>query len=224
MQRPCGPEALRQAPPLAYVMGSRPRDSIGSPPDRGVGAHAIWSGHVSAPDPRLALIKAWVFLVSESWDPTVGGPDPTQRGPRPVLGVRFVPVEVLDPALRSGPCMEGSGTFPWGSRPTVDILEDNVLLRPRGGPGAVHVVGSSAVHHATRDSRAGTVSSYCSKGYPCFKVPTVAPGPTLGEDTSLQVGPKLGWRLACRFCALADVITASPPSVTPTAMSVPATD
>jgi hypothetical protein len=44
--------------PLAYVTGSRPRGSIGSPPERGVGALAVWSGHVSAPDPCLALIKA----------------------------------------------------------------------------------------------------------------------------------------------------------------------
>jgi hypothetical protein len=84
------------------------------------------------------------------------------------------------------------------------------------------VVESGAVHHATRDSRAGTAPSYCSKGYPCFRVPTVAPEPTSGEDTSPQVGPKLDWQLACRFCAFADVITANPPSVMPTAKSVPA--
>jgi hypothetical protein len=86
------------------------------------------------------------------------------------------------------------------------------------------VVGSGAVYHATRDSPAGTVPSYCSKGYPYFRVPIVAPGPTLGEDTSLQVGPKLDWRLARRFRALADVITTNPPSVTPTTTSVPAAD
>jgi hypothetical protein len=86
------------------------------------------------------------------------------------------------------------------------------------------VVGSGVVPHAARDSLAGTTSSYCSKGYPCFRVPTVAPGPTSGEDTSLQVGPKLDWRLARRFRALADIITASPPSVTLTATSVPAAD
>jgi hypothetical protein len=34
------------------------------------------------------------------------------------------------------------------------------------------VVGSGAVHHATRDSRVNTASLYCSKGYPCFRVPT----------------------------------------------------
>jgi hypothetical protein len=42
-----------------------------------------------------------------------------------------------------------------------------------------------------RDSRVGTASLYSSKGYPSFRVPTVAPGPTSGEDASLQVGPKL---------------------------------
>jgi hypothetical protein len=34
------------------------------------------------------------------------------------------------------------------------------------------VVGSGVVHHVTRDSRVGTVSSCCSKGYLCFRVPT----------------------------------------------------
>jgi hypothetical protein len=37
----------------------------------------------------------------------------------------------------------------------------------------------------------GTASSYSSRGYPCFRVLTVAPRPTSGEDESLQVGPKL---------------------------------
>jgi hypothetical protein len=35
------------------------------------------------------------------------------------------------------------------------------------------VVGSVAVYHVTRDSRVGIASSYCSKGYPCFRVPTM---------------------------------------------------
>jgi hypothetical protein len=74
--------------PLAYVTGSRPRGSIGSPPERGAEAYAVWSGPVSAPDPRLALIKAWVFFVSKSRDPAMSGPDPTQRGPGPIPGVR----------------------------------------------------------------------------------------------------------------------------------------
>ena len=78
---------------------------------------------MSAPDPRLALIKAWVFFVPESRDPAVSGPDPTQRRPGPVLGVRFAPVEVPNLARRSGLYIQGSGTFSWGSGPTVDTLE-----------------------------------------------------------------------------------------------------
>jgi hypothetical protein len=100
-----------------------PRGSIGAPPERGAEAYAVWSGHVSAPDLRLALIKAQVFFVPESRDPTVSGPDPTQRCPGPVLGVRFAPVEVPDLSQRSGLHIQGSDTFPWGSRLTVDTLE-----------------------------------------------------------------------------------------------------
>jgi hypothetical protein len=37
----------------------------------------------------------------------------------------------------------------------------------------------------------GTAPSYCSKGYPCLWVLTVAPEPTSGEGASVQVGPKL---------------------------------
>jgi hypothetical protein len=53
----------------------------------------------------------------------MSGLDPTQRGPVPVPGVRFAPVEVLDLARRSGLYIQGSNTFPWGSEPTVDTLE-----------------------------------------------------------------------------------------------------
>jgi hypothetical protein len=109
--------------PLAYVTGSRPRGSIGSPPERGAEAYAVWSGHVSAPDPRLTLIKAWVFFGPESRDPAVSGPDPTQRGPGPVPGVQFAPAKVPDLTRRSDLYMQGFGTFPWVSGPTVDTLE-----------------------------------------------------------------------------------------------------
>jgi hypothetical protein len=66
--------------------------------------------------------------------------------------------------------------------------------------------------------------SYCSNGYPFSRVLTVAPGPASGEDTSLQVGPKLDCRLARCFCALAGEITASPPLNTPTTTPAPAAD
>jgi hypothetical protein len=69
-------------------MGSRPRGSIEASPKWGAEAYVVWSGHVLAPDPRLALIKTWVLFVPESRDPTVSGPDPTQRGPDPIRGVQ----------------------------------------------------------------------------------------------------------------------------------------
>jgi hypothetical protein len=77
--------------PLAYVTGSRPRGSIKSPPERGAEAYAVWSGHVSAPDPRLALIKAWVFIVPESRGPCCEWPGPCTGGPGPIPGVRARP-------------------------------------------------------------------------------------------------------------------------------------
>jgi hypothetical protein len=108
-------------------MGRGPRGSIGSPPERGAEAYTVWSGHVSAPDPCLALTKASELFVPQSRDPAVSGPDPTQRGPRPVPRVQFVPVEALDLARRSGPYMQGSDTFPWRCGSTVYTLEDFVF-------------------------------------------------------------------------------------------------
>jgi hypothetical protein len=76
---------------LAYVTGSWARDSIGSPPERGAEAYAIQSRHVSALDPRLALVKAWVVFVLEPRDLAVSGPKPTQGGSGPVPEVRARP-------------------------------------------------------------------------------------------------------------------------------------
>jgi hypothetical protein len=179
--------------PLAYVTCTMPRGSIGAPPERGAEAYTVRSGHVSAPDPRLALIKAWVFSVPESWDPAVSGPDPTQSGPEPILGVRFAPVEVLDLTRGPGLYIQGSNTFPWGSGLTVDTLEyiifsghvavpelstwwgQALLLaqssRPRLGRAMVWF-HAQLLYHTTKDSRVGTTSSYGSKGYPYFRVLT----------------------------------------------------
>jgi hypothetical protein len=142
----------------------------------------------------------------------VGGLDPIRGSSDPILGVRSVHVGGPGPTWRSGLYIQGSGTFPWGFRPTVDALEyiifsghvvapepptwwgQALLLaqssRPRLGRVMVwsHV---QLIYHATKDSRGGKTSSYSSKRYPSFRVPTVAPGPTSGEDASLQVGPKL---------------------------------
>jgi hypothetical protein len=104
--------------PLAYVTGS-----IGSSLERGAEAYAIWSGHVSTPNPRLALIKVRVLLLLESRDLVVSDLGPTQGGPGPVSAVQSVLMEVMDPARRFGLCIQGSGTFPWGSGPTFDTME-----------------------------------------------------------------------------------------------------
>jgi hypothetical protein len=53
----------------------------------------------------------------------VGDLDPIQGGPDPIPGVRFAHVEVLDQTWRPGPYIQGSGTFPWGSRLTGDASE-----------------------------------------------------------------------------------------------------
>jgi hypothetical protein len=104
-------------------MGTMPRGSIGASPKWGAEAYTVRSRHASAPDPRLALIKAWLFSVPEYGDPAMSGPDPTQRGPEPIRGVRFVLVEALDLTRRSGLYIQGSDTFPWGSGLTVNALE-----------------------------------------------------------------------------------------------------
>jgi hypothetical protein len=118
---------------LAYVTCTMPRGSIGAPPERGAEAYTV----------RSALIKACVFSVPESWDLAVSGPDPTQRGLEPILGVRFAPVEVLDPEARS--IYTRVRHFPMGIQTHCSYLGVYHLLWPRGGPGAVHVVGSGAV-------------------------------------------------------------------------------
>jgi hypothetical protein len=88
MQRRMAQRPYVRLRPLAYVTGSEPRGSIGSPPEQGAEVYWVWPGHVMAPDPRLALSKAWVSFVPESQDPAESGLGPTQRGPGPVPRVR----------------------------------------------------------------------------------------------------------------------------------------
>jgi hypothetical protein len=88
-----------------------------------IGPHQTGPRHVSTLDPCLTLSKAWVFSIIESRDPAVGDPDPTQRGPGPIPGVQVASVGVLVLSRWSGLHVQGSGTFPWGFGPTVDILE-----------------------------------------------------------------------------------------------------
>jgi hypothetical protein len=128
--------------PLAYVTCSRPRGSIGSPPGRGAEAYTIRSGHMSAPDPCLALIKAWAFSVLESRDPAVSGLDPTQRGLEPILGVRFVPWRSWTlpggpVCIYSGPTLSHGGPgplfIPWSISSSLATWRPR--SHPRGGVG-----------------------------------------------------------------------------------------
>jgi hypothetical protein len=142
--------------------------------------------------PAWVLFKARVCSVLRPWDPIVGGPDP-------IRGEVWIP-------------FQGSGTLPWGPDSLlrtwgISLSLDTWWLWTRPCGGVKRCCGPRVVArgwgeswlsptHSTfatriRDSRVGTASLYSSKGYPSFRVPTVALGPTSGEDASLQVGPKL---------------------------------
>jgi hypothetical protein len=184
----------------------------------------VWSGHVSAPDPRLALIKVRVLFVPESRGPVVSGSDPTPRGPGPIPGVRFVPVEVLDLARRSGLCIQGSDSFLRGSGPTVDTLVYVVfsghVAAPKPSTWWGRVLSSTRLEIGARAPCLHTIV----RGTPVSRYRQWLPGPPQERIRACRWGQSFGWRLARRFRVLADEITASPPSVTPTAMSVPAAD
>jgi hypothetical protein len=115
--------------------------------------------------PRMASIKAGIFFALGSRDPTVSGPDPPEgsgtrpRGPVCICGglEPHPEVRVVHPGVRH---------FPVGVRTHCRHLGVYHLHWLRGGPGAAHVEGAGVVHRSTKDSRAGTMSSYCSKGYP----------------------------------------------------------
>jgi hypothetical protein len=56
---------------------------------------------------------------------------------------------------------------------------------PRGAPNPTHVVGSGAASRATGGVAPVRRLYTVERGYPYFKVLTVAPGPTSGEGASL---------------------------------------
>jgi hypothetical protein len=93
-----------------------------------IGPHRVVTGPLPRSCPRLVHVLSWGLAVL--------GPDPAQGG----FGARSrcpgTPVEILDLTRRSGLYVQGSGTSPWGSGPTVDTLE--------------HIVFSG--HVATRES------------------------------------------------------------------------
>jgi hypothetical protein len=101
--------------PLAYVTGSKPRGSIGSPPERGAQVHRIKPSHVSVPDPCFGL-GIPVPGPRYGWSgPYSGGSRLHPRDPSRYLGVP-------DRIRGSGLCVQGSGTSSWRSGPTDCIL------------------------------------------------------------------------------------------------------
>jgi hypothetical protein len=117
--------------------------------------------------------------------PHTRGPGSHSRGPVRTCGGP-------GPTWRSRPYIRGSSTLPWGSGLTVDALEYITFLGHVAAPepptwwGRMLLLAQSShlrlgrvtawphaqlLYHATKDSRVDTASSYCSKGYPSFRVP-----------------------------------------------------
>jgi hypothetical protein len=144
---------------------------------------------VSAPDPCLGLSKVLGPHCRRSGPHTGGGGSGSHsRGPVRTRGG-------LGPTWRSGPYIHGSDTLLWGSRLTVDALEYITFSGHVAAPepptwwGWMLLLAQSShlrlgrvttwphaqiLYHATKDSHVGTASSYCSKGYPSFRVSTRA--------------------------------------------------
>jgi hypothetical protein len=131
--------------------------------------------------------------------PHCGWPGPHTGGSDPIPGVRFTHVEART-------VYTGVRHLPMGSGLTGDTLEyvtfsghvaapdppmwwgQVLLLTQSSRPRLGRVMAWSHIqllYHATKNSRVGTTSLYSSKGYLSVRVPTVAPGPTSGEDASL---------------------------------------
>jgi hypothetical protein len=201
--------------PLAYVARSTPCGSIGSLPEQEGGVYVIArSGLDMCRHRTLAwvLIKARVCSVQEPWDPIVGSSDPiggvciSFQGSGLHTWRSWTNLGGLD-CISRGPALSHGGPDsllrPWGLSLSPDMWR--LRTRPCGGVrrccgprvvargwgeswlGPTHITLTTRL----RDSRVDTASLYSSKGYPSFRVPIVAPGPTSGEDASLQVGPKL---------------------------------
>jgi hypothetical protein len=67
-------------------------------------------------DQGLGILCARTLGPCCEWPgPCLGGPGACPRGPGTL-------VAIVDLTRGSGPYTQGSGTFPWGSKPTVDIL------------------------------------------------------------------------------------------------------
>jgi hypothetical protein len=177
------------------------------------GPHQARPGHP-------CLSKVWAFSTPESRDPVVGSPDPTQRGlgPVPEIQVALAGVQGLPPEVQS--TCTGVDTFPWGSGPTVGILECVIFS------GHMTTLGPSM----WRGEVLFTVRLEIAARAPCLH--TVVRGtPDLGYR-QWPPGPPQGRIQACRWDqsltgdwpAASIVITANQSLVTSTATLVSAAD
>jgi hypothetical protein len=164
---------------LAYVTRSRPRGSIESPPGRGVVAYAdrptpgwAWTRVDTGPPPDL---EQGLVIFS----PRVPGPSCRRPGPhREESGTRpggpgcACGGPEPHPEVRS--TCTGVRHFLMGSGPTVDILEHIVFSGHMATPEPPTWWGRALFTTRLEVASAGIASSYCSKGYPCFRVSTDA--------------------------------------------------
>jgi hypothetical protein len=153
----------------------------------------------------------------------LGGPDPIQGESGSHSRGRVRTCGGPGPTWRSGLYIQGFGTFPWGSGLTVDALEyitfsghvtapepstwwgQALLLAQSSRPRLGRVMVWSHVqllYHATKDSCVGTTSSYCSKGYPSFRVPTKPKHQVVPNATNAQEKTKATWRIFRSFKTL----------------------
>jgi hypothetical protein len=175
MHRPRGPETLRQAPPAGLRHGRyvawqhRASAWAGSGSVRGLVRTRVSSGPLPGLNQGLGILLLGISGPYWEWS------RPLLRGPGPVPGVWFALVKVLNPARKSGLCIQGSGPFLWGSGPTIATLEYIVFhghaaaLEPSTWSGQVFV------RHATKHSRMDIAPLYCSNGYPFSRLLTRAP-------------------------------------------------
>jgi hypothetical protein len=115
-------------------------------------------GHVSAPDPYSCRGLPGLGALL--------GPGPYSKGPRAYLRGLTCPLGGF------GPVSTGVRR-PFGGPDLSMHLGEFYLSLPHGAPNPAHAVGSGAASRVTGGCCTGAASSYCRKGYPCLKVPTV---------------------------------------------------
>jgi hypothetical protein len=137
------------------------------------------------PDPILGVRFAHVEVLGQTWRPV-----PYIQGSDTLPWGSGLTVDALDYITFSGHVAAPDPPMWWGQAMLLPTMwwGQALLLAQSSRPRLGRVMAWSHIqlfYHATKDSRVGTASLYSSKGYPSFRVLTVAHRPTLGEDASL---------------------------------------